>query len=117
MPIEILSDHDSTFGSAVMLELNKLLGITMHLTTAYHPQLDDQTEWINQKVEQYLCIFCNYRQNDWSEWLAMAEFAYYNRQGSLTHKTPFYLNYRRHPRMGFEPAWKTNVQDAVEFSD
>jgi hypothetical protein len=117
MPIEILSDRGSTFASAVMRELNKLLGITTHLTTAYHPQSDGQTERINQEVEQYLRIFCNYRQNDWSEWLAMAEFAYNNRQGSSTHETPFYLNYGRHPRMGFEPARQTNVQGAAEFSD
>jgi transposase InsO family protein len=117
MPIEILSDRGSTFASAVMRELNTLLGINTHLSTAYHPQTDGQTERINQEVEQYLRVFCNHRQNDWSEWLTLAEFAYNNRQGASTHETPFFLNYGRHPRMGFEPVKQTNVQGAAEFSN
>jgi transposase InsO family protein len=109
MPIEILSDWGSLFASAVMWELNKLLGISTHLTTAYHPQTDGQTERINQEIEQYLCIFCNYQQNDWSNWLPLAEFAYNNLQSLATHETPFFLNYGRHPRMGFKTVKQTNV--------
>ena len=37
-------------------------------------------------------------QDDWSEWLASAEFAYNNRQHSSTGQSPFYLEYGYHPR-------------------
>ena len=37
-------------------------------------------------------------QNDWSEWLSTAEFAYNNRQHSSTGHSSFYLEYGYHPR-------------------
>jgi len=50
-----------------MRELNKMLGIETKLSTAYHPQTDRQIERTNQELEQYLRIYVNYRQNNWSE--------------------------------------------------
>jgi len=37
-----------------------------------------QTEHVNQELKQYLRIFVNERQDNWDEWLPMAEFAYNN---------------------------------------
>ena len=58
-----------------MKELNKILGITTKLSTAYHPQMDGQTEQMNQELEQYLRMFIDHHQTDWPEWLAIAEFS------------------------------------------
>ena len=57
-----------------MRELNKLLGIKTVASTADHPQTDGQTERINQEIEQYLRLFVNQRQDDWYEWVSLAEF-------------------------------------------
>ena len=65
-------------------ELNKLLGIKVAASTAYHPQTDGQTEWVYQEIEQYLRLFINQRQDDWLEWISLAEFAYNNRVHSST---------------------------------
>ena len=62
-----------------MRELNKMLGIETKLSTAYHPETDGQMERINQELEQYLRIYINHRQNNWSEWLVTAEFAFSNK--------------------------------------
>jgi len=35
-------------------------------------------ERVNQELEQYLRLYYNYRQNDWAEWLSIAEFSYNN---------------------------------------
>ena len=35
-------------------ELNKMLGIKTKLSISFHPQIDRQTERINQKLKQYL---------------------------------------------------------------
>ena len=89
LPETIISDWGSTFTSKFMKELNSLLGIKANVSTAYHPQMDGQTEQVNQEIEQYLCIFVNHRQNDWVEWLPIAEFAYNNCIHSSTRQTPF----------------------------
>ena len=41
-----------------------------------------------------------YRQKDWQEWLASAEFAVNNKAHSATKVSPFMVNYRRELRMG-----------------
>ena len=83
-----------------MKELYQLLGIEGNFTTAYHPQTNGQTEWMNQEIEHYLRVFINYHQNDWHEWLPMAEFQYNDKEHSGTGTTPFFLNYGRHPWKG-----------------
>ena len=59
-----------------MWGLGKILGIKAVASTAYHPQTDSQTECINQEVEQFLHLFVNQRQDDWYDWISIAEFAY-----------------------------------------
>jgi len=63
----------------MMKELNNLLGIQTKLSIAYHPQTNGQTERINQELEQYLRVFIDHRQEQWLDWLGMAEFAYNNK--------------------------------------
>ena len=67
------------------------------------------------EIEQYLRVFVNQRQEDWSEWLPLAEFAYNNRIHSATHRTPFEMDNGQHPRMGVEPRRTTRVEAAEEF--
>jgi hypothetical protein len=88
--------------SLVWKSLCARLGITSNLSTAYHPQTDEQTERANQDVERYLRSYCNYMQDDWSTWLSMAEFADNNAQSSATQMTLFFLNKGFHPRMSFD---------------
>jgi len=49
----------------IMKELNNLLGIQMKLSMAYYSQTDGQTERIDQKLEQYLRVFIDHRQEQW----------------------------------------------------
>jgi len=75
-----------------MCKLYHLLGIKIAASTAYHPQTDGQTEHVNQELEQYLCVFVNERQDNWDEWLPMAEFAYNNHIHSFMQHTPFFVD-------------------------
>ena len=56
--------------------LSEILRIKVAASTAYHPQMDSQTEHVNQEVEQFLRLFVTQRQDDWYDWLLIAEFAY-----------------------------------------
>lgn len=115
LPEQILCDRGPQFVSAFMRELSRLLGIKVNASTAYHPQTDGQTERANQEVEQYLRLFINQRQDDWHEWLSLAEFCINNRVQASTRQTPFMLNTGRHPRLGTEPIRASKVASAEEF--
>jgi len=45
------------------------------MSTAFHPQTYGQTKQTNVGMEQYLQVFVNHQQDDWVQWLPMAEFA------------------------------------------
>ena len=83
-------------------KLNGMLGIKTKLLTAFHPQMDGQTEHMNQELEQYLQFFVDHRQKDWPGWLALAEFAVNNKVHSTTKMSLFMANYRRELRMGVD---------------
>ena len=68
-----------------------------NLSTAYHPQTDGQTERVNQELEQYLRMYINHHQDDWVDWISMAEFAHNNRTHSATGTSPFYVTSGFHP--------------------
>jgi len=63
----IVLDRGLQFVAELTKELNRMLGIETRLSTAFHPQTDEQTERMNQELEQYLRFFVDYRQKDWPE--------------------------------------------------
>ncbi|KAL5498599.1 hypothetical protein ACEPAH_1953 [Sanghuangporus vaninii] len=97
LPRKIIHDRGVQFDAKMMRELYKLLHIEGNPSTAYHPQTDGQTERVNQELEQYLRLYVNHRQSDWTDWLALAEFAYNNREHSATKLSPFFVNSGVHP--------------------
>ena len=54
LPKKVISDRGTQFISNFMKELYKKLGIKPNLSTAYHLQMDGQTERVNQELEEYL---------------------------------------------------------------
>jgi len=54
-------DRKAQFVAEMIKELNSILGINTKLLIAYYPQIDRQMKRINQKLEQYLRMFIDYR--------------------------------------------------------
>jgi len=100
IPRKILSNRGPQFASKFMEELTKALGMKKQLSTAYHPQTDGQTERINQEIGTFLWHYVNYKQDDWTNWLATVEFQYNDKQHAATGRIPFELNFERHPWKG-----------------
>ena len=69
----IISDRGPQFMAELMRKLNKILGIKSKMLIVFHPQMDGQTERVNQELEQYLRMFTDHRQEQWSDWLETAE--------------------------------------------
>src|SRR5258708_17789232 len=110
---EVISDCRPTFVSNFSCKLVALLGVKLTPSTSYHPQTDGQMECVNQEIEAYLHVFVSHRQDDWADWLPLAEFAYNNKIHAATCRTPFELNTSQHPCLGVEPT-RTSTVEAVD---
>ena len=84
-------------------------------STAYHPETDGQTEWVNAWVEQYLQLYVNHQQTDWSEWLSIAKFAHNQTTSLATNFSLFILNYGQQPRSRYAQMLKHRNPMALEF--
>src|ERR1700761_5526720 len=98
VPEHVTSDRGSEFVSRFFRSLGKALDMTLHFTSGYHPEGDGQTERTNQTLEQYLRIFTNYQQDNWSSLLPLAEFSYNNALNATAGVSPFFAN------KGYDPA-------------
>ena len=103
VPSHVTSNQGLEFVSAFFHSFGKVLDMKLHFTSSYHPEGDGQTECANQTLEQYLRVYCNYQQNNWSKLLPLAEFAYNNAPNATTGLTPFYANKGYHPSITVHP--------------
>jgi hypothetical protein len=71
------------------------------MSTAFHPQTHWQTERMNAGMEQYLRVFVNHQQDDWVQWLPLAEFAANNGVSESIKYTLFFAVQGVDPRMSF----------------
>jgi len=72
---------------------------------------------MNHELGQYLKFFTEYRQRDWPEWLAMAEFAVNNNVHSATKVLSFIVNYGKELRIGADIRKKEKVKKVTEFAE
>ena len=75
LPATIVWDRGPQFASSFCGQICSRLGIDRQMSTAFHPQTDGQTEQMNASMEQYLRVFVSHQQDDWVQWLPLAEFA------------------------------------------
>lgn len=116
VPSHVTSDRGSEFVSHFFRSLAKALDMTLHFTSGYHPEGDGQTERTNQTLEQYLRSYCNYQQDNWSDLLPLAEFAYNNAPSATTGLSPFFANKGYHPNLTIHPERDLASAKAQEFA-
>ncbi|KAL0151534.1 hypothetical protein M9458_053186, partial [Cirrhinus mrigala] len=74
LPEEIVSDRGPQFISHVWKAF-KLLGVSVNLSSGYHPQTNGQTERKIQELGRYLRSYCHGDQHSWNRFLLWAEYA------------------------------------------
>lgn len=78
--------------------LFRATGTNIPLSSSYHPQIDGQTEWVNQCLETYLRCFVDACPSQWSKWLFLAEFWYNSSSHLALGCSPFEVLYGRQPQ-------------------
>jgi len=62
---------------------------------------------MNAIMEQYLRSYVNYLQDDWADWLPIAEFASNNHTSETTAVSPFFAN------LGYDTRWQFDLSDSL----
>jgi hypothetical protein len=69
LPTRLIGDRDPRWTSAVWKGLAQLFRMQLVLSTSRHPQMDGQTEVMNQHLEMMLRAYITSSQEDWPQWL------------------------------------------------
>ena len=88
----------------------------LYFTSGYYPEGDGQTKCTNQTLEQYLHVYCNYQQDNWSKLLPLVEFAYNNAPSTTTDVSPFFANKRYYLNITVYPKHNITSSQACNFT-
>ena len=112
----ITSNQGFKFISHFFCSLSKALDIQLHFTSSYHLEGDSQTKQMNQTLKQYLRIYCNYQQDNWSKLLPLTEFMYNNTPSATTGVSLFFANKGYHPNLTIHLKHDLTSTQACEYS-
>ena len=116
VPSHVTSNRGSEFVSNFFQSLGTALDMRLHFTSGYHPEGDGQTKRMNQTLKQYLHVYCNYQQDNWSELLPFAEFTYNNAPSATTSVSPFFANKGYHLNITVHPERDIASSRAHDFA-
>jgi Integrase zinc binding domain/Integrase core domain len=102
MPTSLVTDRDTRFTSQFWEEFCSLVGIKRHMSSAFHPQSDGQTERTNRTLEDILRHYVSPTMLDWDRYLPAIEFAINSAYQESIKASPFTLIYGRNPHSPFD---------------
>ncbi|KAL1224845.1 RNA-directed DNA polymerase-like protein [Cardamine amara subsp. amara] len=95
VPVSIVSDRDPKFTSVFWNAFQKEMGTRVHMSTAYHPQTDGQSERTIQTLEDLLRMCVLDWGGHWVDHLNLVEFAYNNSYQTSIGMAPYEALYGR----------------------
>jgi len=117
VPKKIILDQGLQFSSEFTRDICWILDIEQNLLTTYHPETTAKVEQMNHEMAQYLHMYISYHQDNWSEWLPLAQFALNNQVSTSTGESPFYLNHGRHSHMLYICDVQMKKKGAAQFGE
>lgn len=93
LPTSIVSDRDTRFLSHFWRSLWKMLGTSLDMSMAYHPQSDGQTEVVNRSLGNMLRSLVGENIKSWETRLCQAEFAHNHASNRSSGFSPFKVVY------------------------
>ena len=104
------------FTGHVWRDLFKMGGVKLHMSTAFHPQTDGQSEVVNKVIAMYLRCVTGDRPRAWVDWLSWAEYCYNTSFHTVLRATLFEVVYGRPPppMLPYAPGTtRTEAMDAL----
>jgi IS30 family transposase len=95
VPKKIVSDRGTQFTSRFWEKLHESMDTKLNFSSAYHPQIDGQTERTNQILEDMLRACALKHGGSWDKSLTYAEFSYNNSYQASLKMAPFEALYGR----------------------
>ncbi|GKE94581.1 putative reverse transcriptase domain, ribonuclease H-like domain, aspartic peptidase domain protein [Tanacetum coccineum] len=89
VPVLIIFDRDPRFASNFWRSLQNTLGTNLDMSTAYHPQMDEQSERTIQTLEDMLRACVIDFGKGWVNYLPLVEFSYNNNYHASIKAAPF----------------------------
>ncbi|THH06299.1 hypothetical protein EW146_g9654 [Bondarzewia mesenterica] len=99
LPLEIISDRDKLFISSFWKSLTRLCGVTLKMSSSFHPETDGASERMNKTVNQCLRFHVDRQQKGWVRSLPLVRFHMMNTLNAFTGLSPFQLRMGRSPRL------------------
>ncbi|GJY12434.1 putative reverse transcriptase domain-containing protein [Tanacetum coccineum] len=109
VPVSIISDRDSHFTSRFWKPLQKALGTNLDISTAYHPQMDGQSERTIETLEDMLRVCVIDFRSSWDRHLPLVKFSYNNSYHASIKAAPYEALYGRKYR---SPVCWSEVKDS-----
>nr|GEW39556.1 putative reverse transcriptase domain-containing protein [Tanacetum cinerariifolium] len=88
-PVSIICDHDGRFTSNFWKSFQKALGTNLDMSTAYHPEIDGQSERTIQTLKDMLRAWVIDFGKGWVKHLPLVEFSYNNSYHASIKVTPY----------------------------
>nr|GEW45928.1 putative reverse transcriptase domain-containing protein [Tanacetum cinerariifolium] len=95
IPVSIICDRDPRFASRFWRTLQKALGTSLDMSTAYHPEIDGQSERTIQTLEDMLRACVIDFGKGWVNHFPLVEFSYNNSYYASIKAAPFKALYGR----------------------
>jgi len=116
IPLHVSSDCGLEFMSHFFQSFGTPLQMHLHFTSGHHPSANGQVEQLNSTLEQFLQIYCNYKQDNWSKLLPLAEFTYNNAPHASMGVSPFFATCGYDPLIAVYPDAKVMDLCAKHFA-
>ena len=97
-PLTIILDRDVKFVGHFWHTLWRNLGTNLSFSSAYHPQTDGKTKFVNRTLRNLLRWLTREHGEKWDTILPQAEFSYNDTINRSTGKSPFQIVYGLNPR-------------------
>ncbi len=97
IPEDIVSDRGPQLIYHVWKAFLRLQGVSVSLSSGYHPQTNGQTERKIHEIGRYLWAYCHDNQHSWNHFLPWAECAQNSLRQTTTGLTPFQCQFPSQP--------------------